>query len=438
MNAIKNKAAEQVTPPGKSLFQSLQGFIASIKFSIILLTCIALGSIIGTIIKQGVGPDEYLSLYSERTYRIISMLGLNDVYHSPWFIALLFLFAINLTLCTVRRFMPAFKGSKKASVPEESAMMDMSMSFRASTSIDDAHLFSILKGYRISYSGVEGKVFQKGVLSKYGVLLIHTSIMLILIGGFVGLVAGFKGFMVLHKGDTKNTITIGGEKPYEKPLGFSIKCKEFQVSFYPNGAPKDYVSTVEVIENGKIIFEKQIRVNEPLSYKGVHIYQASYGSAPSFTFTIGGERVSLREKEAYRNDNISLMPIRFEQDIHNFGPGIMVAYLEQGEPRTVWFVKNIERFNEKIIQGVPVRFVDIQENIYTGLSVSRDPGIWIVWAGFAFILFGLYINFFQYYRRIYIRNIAGGYLVAGIAIKNKEAFKKEFEMLREKLNGIPS
>ena len=110
--------------------------------------------------------------------------------------------------------MPAFKGSKKASVPEESAMMDMSMSFRASTSIDDAHLFSILKGYRISYSGVEGKVFQKGVLSKYGVLFIHTSIMLILIGGFVGLVAGFKGFMVLHKGDTKNTITIGGEKPY--------------------------------------------------------------------------------------------------------------------------------------------------------------------------------------------------------------------------------
>ena len=438
MSAIKNKAAGQATPPGKSLFQSLQGFLASIKFSIILLTCIALGSIIGTIIKQGVGPDEYLSLYSESTYRIIILLGLNDVYHSPWFVALLFLFAINLTLCTLRRFMPAFKGSKKASVPEESGMMDMSMSFRTNTSIDDARLFSILKGYRIAYSGVEGKVFQKGTLSKYGVLLIHTSIMLILIGGFVGLVAGFKGFMVLHKGDTKNTITIGGEKPHERPLGFSLKCKEFQVSFYPNGAPKDYVSTVEVIENDKTIFEKQIRVNEPLSYKGIHIYQASYGSTPSFSFTIGGERVTLREKEAYRNDNIALMPIRFEQDIHNFGPGVMVAYLDQGEPRTVWFVKNIERFNEKIIQGVSVRFVDIQENIYTGLSVSRDPGIWIVWAGFAFILFGLYINFFLYYRRIYIRNITDGYLVAGVAMKNKEAFKKEFETLRKKLNGIPS
>jgi len=295
-----------------------------------------------------------------------------------------------------------------------------------------------LKGYRCTYSGVEGKVFQKGALSKYGVLLIHTSIMLILVGGFVGLVTGFKGFMVLQKGDMKNSITVGGERPHEKPLGFSLKCKEFQVSFYPNGAPKDYVSTVEVIEDGQTILEKQIRVNEPLSYKGIHIYQASYGSTPSFSFKIGGEQVILKEKETYRKDNIVMMPVRFEQNIHNFGPGVMVAYLDQGEPKTVWFLKNIERFNEKNIQGIPVRFEDAQEVLYTGLSVSRDPGIWIVWAGFAFILFGLYINFFLFYRRIYVRKSTGGYLIAGVAMKDKETFKKEFEELRRTFDGISS
>jgi cytochrome c biogenesis protein len=438
MSATKNKPAEQVTPSEKGLFQSLQDFLASIKISIILLSCIAFGSILGTLIKQGAGQDEYLSLYSEGTYRTITLLGLNDVYHSPWFIALLFLFAINLTLCTAKRFMPLFKRDKKVSVPEESAMMGMSMNFRTNANVDDASISHILKGYRGVYSGIEGKVFQKGAMSKYGVLLIHTSIMLILIGGFVGLVAGFKGFMILQKGDMKNTITIAGERPHEKPLGFALRCKEFQVSFYPNGAPKDYVSTVEVIEGDKTVFEKQIRVNKPLSYKGIHVYQASYGSIPSFSFRIGNDYVTLKEKEAYRKDNVVLMPVRFETNIHNFGPGVMVAYLDQGEPRTVWFLKNIERFNEKNIQGMPVRFVDVQENLYTGLSVSKDPGIWIVWAGFAFILYGLYINFFLYYRRIYIRNCACGQIVAGVTMKNKEAFKQEFEELRRKFDGISS
>lgn len=438
MSVTKNKQTEQVTPPEKSLFKSLQDFLASIKFSIILLSCIALGSILGTVIKQGAGRDEYLSLYSESTYRIITLLGLNDVYHSAWFLALLFLFAINLTLCTVRRFKSILRADTKLSVPEENAMMAMAMNFRTNTTVDDTNISAILKGYQIVYSGVEGRVFQKGTLSKYGVLLIHTSIMLILIGGFVGLIAGFKGFMILQKGDIKSTITLGGERPREKPLGFSLKCKDFQVTFYPNGAPKDYVSTVEVIEGGKAILEKQIRVNDPLSYKGIHVYQASYGNTPSFSFSIGGERVSIKVNETYRKNNIVMMPIRFEQNIHNFGPGVMVAYLDQGEPRTVWFLKNIERFNEKDIQGIPVRLMDVQEDLYTGLSVSKDPGIWIVWTGFAFILFGLYINFFKYYRRIYVRHSADRYLIAGVAMKNKEAFKEEFEKLRRKFDGISS
>jgi cytochrome c biogenesis protein len=438
MSATKSNPSEKAAPQEKSFVESLQGFLASIKFAIILLVCIALGSILGTIIKQGAGPDEYLSLYSEGTYRIITLLGLNDVYHSPWFFALLFLFAINLTLCTLRRFMPILKGDKKSSIPDESAMVGMPMNFRGRGDVNDANLSSILKGYRCTYSGPEGMIFQKGSLSKYGVLLIHTSIMLILIGGFVGLVTGFKGFMVLHKGEMKNSITIGGEQPHEKPLGFSLKCKDFQVSFYPNGAPKDYVSTVEVIEGGQTIFEKQIRVNDPLNYKGIHVSQASYGKTPSLVFNIGGERVTLKERETFRKDNFVMMPIRFEQNIHNFGPGVMVVYLDQGEPRTVWFLKNIERFNEKNILTVPVRLEDVHEEFYTGLSVSKDPGVWIVWAGFAFILCGLYINFFIYFRRIYVRNSTGGYIIAGVAMKNKEVFKEEFERLRGRFNGISS
>ena len=69
-------------------------------------------------------------------------------------------------------------------------------------------------------------------------------------------------------------------------------------------------------------------------------------------------------------------------------------------------------------------------------SRSHDPGVWVVWTGFALILFGLYINFFVYYRRIYLLQTSEGVLVAGTSPRNKEAFREEFEKWREKANGI--
>jgi cytochrome c biogenesis protein len=82
------------------------------------------------------------------------------------------------------------------------------------------------------------------------------------------------------------------------------------------------------------------------------------------------------------------------------------------------------------IQGLNIKLEDIQENLFTGLEITKDPGIWVVWVGFALILFGLYANFFVYFRKIYIRYTSYGLIVAGIAFKNKEAFKKEFEKFK--------
>ena len=52
------------------------------------------------------------------------------------------------------------------------------------------------------------------------------------------------------------------------------------------------------------------------------------------------------------------------------------------------------------------------------------------------MIFGLYVNFFIYYRRVYVVNIADGIIIAGFALKNKEAFKKEFERLKEDIYGV--
>jgi hypothetical protein len=41
-------------------------------------------------------------------------------------------------------------------------------------------------------------------------------------------------------------------------------------------AVKDYVSELEVIQDGKVVADKDIEVNHPLAFGGYHFYQADY------------------------------------------------------------------------------------------------------------------------------------------------------------------
>jgi cytochrome c biogenesis protein len=311
----------------------------------------------------------------------------------------------------------------------------MEMTFDVPLERGDELERGIGKSYRRALNTAEGTVYERGGLSRYGVFIIHSSIILILLGGFVGTLFGYKGYLVLTKGESKNKIILRGENPVERTLDFSLKCKDFKVSFYPGGEPKDYVSTVEVIENGKTLMEKEVRVNDPLSYKGIHVYQSSYGRAASFLFNIGGENVILKERDTFRKGGLLLMVVRFENQVHNYGPGVLLAYLDKGEPKTSWFLKNVDRMREKNFNGVDVKLEDITEGFYTGLEVAKDPGIWIVWTGFALILLGLYVNFFTYYRRIYVRKGPIRMIVAGFAPRSKEAFREEFVRLKARVAG---
>jgi cytochrome c biogenesis protein len=369
---------------------------------------------------------------------VISLLGLDDAYHAPWFIALIVLFAISLVLCTLRRLTLFMKEKGAGGLPDEGRLTGMELhAYVRGKDLKEA-LGTLTKRYTLTVKEERGAVLEKGRISRYGVFIIHASIIVILAGSFVGLLFGYRGFVTLKIGETKDRLMLRGRGASEAPLGFALRCRDFRVNFYPTGEPKDYVSTVEIIENGKVVLGKEIRVNDPLSYKGIRFYQSNYGSAPVFLFTIGGERAALMERETFRKNDLLLMVARFESSVHDFGPGVLVAYLDDGEPKATWFLKNVDRLRDQNLQGVKVSLNDIQEQTYTGLEVSRDPGVFLVWTGFALILFGLYVNFFLRHRRIYLLKVPEGLIVAGMAHRNREDFKKEFEKLIEEIHGHTS
>lgn len=432
MTATKSNGGEGTSPPSPSFIDHVYQLLSSVTLAIALLAFIAVASIFGTIIRQQASPEEYLSVYSESTYTILRFLGLDDIFHSRWFFCVIALFVLNLIFCSLPRLTKLLKSRSAGKVPDRKTLDAMPLRFiMEGKKIDD--VAGLFKHYRASQTEEGARVLERGALGRYGVYMIHLSIIIILIGGLIGLVFGYRGPLALAKGEVKDSITVRGSGMKTQPLGFALRLNEFKVSFYPSGEPKEYASNVDVLENGKAVLQKTIRVNDPLSYKGVNVYQSSYGSNSSAVFDIGGERVELGQGAIYKKGNLQLLVVRYEKQVHNFGPGVQMAYLQDGQTQTAWFLKDVPRLRERSILGVPVKLEELRDEFYTGLEVARDPGVWVVWLGFALILFGMYVNFFVYHRRIYLVEAPDGVLVAGTALKNKEGFKEEFQRLKEKL-----
>src|SRR2546425_12589862 len=81
----------------------------------------------------------------------------------------------------------------------------------------------------------------------------HLSVTVIVAGGLLGNILGFRDFGVCLEGET-----------YHVPQGnFDLHVVKFWIDYYENGAVKSYNSTLTVIENGEKKATKTITVNDP-------------------------------------------------------------------------------------------------------------------------------------------------------------------------------
>ena len=111
---------------------------------------------------------------------------------------------------------------------------------------------------------------EKGILGRFGSLITHISIIIILVGAVIGSIGGFK----------ENVSILEGETLQVPHADFSLRLDAFELEYYKDSTrPKDYKSTLAVVENNKDVLTKTIEVNDPLSYKGIFFYQSTYGQS---------------------------------------------------------------------------------------------------------------------------------------------------------------
>lgn len=112
---------------------------------------------------------------------------------------------------------------------------------------------------------------------KYGFIVVHTSLLVILVGAFVSHVSGKEGSIHIREGETLFYMieeTGNGNRMHELP--FRIQLDEFKVMRYPgSSSPSSFESSVSIYTDNKH-YSKKISMNNVLDVKGYRLFQASY------------------------------------------------------------------------------------------------------------------------------------------------------------------
>jgi cytochrome c biogenesis protein len=296
--------------------------VSSMRFAISLLVLLAIAAIIGTVVTQNSIMPNYVNQFGPFWYEIFRKFGVYTVYTSWWFLAILLTLIVSTTLCVIRNAPKMVRDMRswREQVREES-LRNFHHKAEWTAPLGRAALAG-QTAMRLGHAGYKVKIVEKehGILvaakkgagNKFGYIFAHTAIIVILLGGMLdselpirvqqwffgktpylggGLIADvpsqhrlgvanptYRGNILLAEGQTGRTATIpqgGGSLLQELP--FAIELKKFHIDFYSTGAPKLFASDVVVHdrEAGKT-FPATIKVNEPLIYKGVAVYQSSF------------------------------------------------------------------------------------------------------------------------------------------------------------------
>ncbi|MFL6719591.1 MAG: cytochrome c biogenesis protein ResB [Burkholderiaceae bacterium] len=305
--------------------QKLAGVVellSSMRFAISLLSVLAIASVIGTVMKQNEPMTNYVNQFGPFWFDVFGKIGLYSVYSAWWFLLILAFLVMSTSLCIIRNAprMLADMRSWRENVREQS-LRNFHHKAEWRGQQGEAQLVQ-QTAERIAGHGYKVRIVQKGeatlitakqgAANKWGYIFAHSAIVIICIGGLLdsdlpirfqewmygktpfmgnGVISEipaqhrlglanptFRGNTLIPEGGSSSTAIIPRQNGVLlQDLPFTIKLDRFIIDFYSTGMPKLFASEVHVTdhETGKS-FPAVIKVNQPLIYKGLAVYQSSF------------------------------------------------------------------------------------------------------------------------------------------------------------------
>jgi len=408
-------------------------FFSSVRLTLLLLILIALAAILGTVIPQQDAAGDAVQKLPPALAGVLKVLQLHDLYRSPWFLLLMALLTVNLVVCSLNRLPASLRLYRRQPEPDRPGLYEdlpPGQVLAAEGTVEDeaARMEQVLKKAlgSVERKGTDQATWlsgHKGAWSYFGVYVIHAGVLVIILGAVIGSLLGFDGDVNIPEGGSADRIQLRGGKGVMQ-LGFDVKCDDFDVEFYDSGMPKLYRSDLSFLKGGEIRAKGVLMVNHPIEFEGIRFYQSSYGSIPGevvLKITKKGKPVVKRARQGERfaiDEGIAQVEIlRIEGNLMRMGPAVKVGITAGDRAVSFWvfkFIDAIEEQNPGITKQVPqfnaglykpflFELDGIETSFYTGLKVTRDPGVPVVGAGAFLLVAGFLLTFFTSHRQVFVR-----------------------------------
>ena len=420
------------------MLRRLIAFLADLRVAIMLLLLIALASAVGTAIPQGDPAVSYLEAYADSHWlgllngEQVLQLQLDHVYSSGWFLGLIAWLGLALILCSWRRQWPALQAARRwvsYRTPRQLSKLVISESLSCTDSERSLlQLSSLLENRGWEMQKEENHLAaRKGVIGRVGPLLVHTGLVLLMLGAIWGVLAGNRLERFLAPGRSLDLLDRQGETQ------LSIQLKNFAVERDPAGRTEQFRSVLALSDLDE---PQEISVNHPLRHRGITVYQADWSLA-AITVQIGRSPELQLPLQSYpelgeqvwglvlptRPDGTEPVFLSLDNEV---GPvtvfnsdGTVEATLRPGGP-------------PQEINGVPLRVTSVLPA--SGLLLKRDPGVPLVYLGFGVLLIGGALSLIAT-RQIWAVAEDGRLHIGGLCNRNLAAFAQELPLLLAQLQA---
>lgn len=417
--------------------------LASLRLALILLVLLTIAAILGGVLPQApITPnaEQIYRAYGVFWHRVITRLGLDDVFHGPGFLGLLGLFALNLSLCTARRARRSIGrvfGRPRHVTPLGSEANTRRMDLHADgdrgtaeTVVRDAFRRHGMRHIDRVRSPAGSSDDPSGDLQlvarrwRWGALapdLLHVGILVILVGALLGVLRQEGTFVVTEwdKGQWRPACSDDVASDDCIPLAYDLRIDDFGAEVYPGSSQvKTFWADLVFLDGDEPIHEGRIAVNRPLSIDGFSFYPWRYGD------DVGSASVRLHVVDRARNAVVSEVELRVGETIVVPGTQLWVtaarfyqtfALTDDGEPVDLGAVPGGHSAVLLQVTGidedglpktyrdlalpflaesevvVPQAFllVDAVVPAFLEIHYARNPGYPVVWWGFVMLMVGL-------------------------------------------------
>ena len=433
---------------------------SSIRLAVTLFVFLAITTLIGTVLPEEpmVGKAELIKKYGLENYRLLKSFGLTDVFHSWWYLTLLFALWINLIVASFRRVFPKRKIAFAWPVDlKEESLKSLSVNCEVPIkgNITLETFGQVLKKNKFKVKINDEKLLAvKGGWHRLGASVTHVGILLFLCGCLISVFTGFngmaqvlenEGFYLADLGDSNTQIKSAEPQNWLAPISkmplwigrvppYLVKINKTWKESYKEGLPKQWYTDLSVYDqNKKELARKTIFVNSPLEFMGLDIYQSNWGKFARIAFD---KELATLPLENFRGEETTFIPLSNDVGLKF----VLQETMNQNKPEDFLKIYSVnsdvtkEKFLGKIpensdLQVGPIKIGFLGVEKMTGLQFKSDPGSVLIYPALFLIVLGVFISFGSR-KQIwaYLTN-NNKMIAAGESDRAKRKFFGEFENL---------